>query len=114
MNCPHCPNSFLKNSSSPAHWIGFAQIPYDCGECGKVAWIDNETVGINPLIEYKAKIPELEEDTVIYVTNKEHTRWLQPAIILKKDHIHYRLLFPDNVRLWMPEHWVKPVPAQML
>ena len=94
--------------------MGFSQIPADCSGCGQIIWIDNEIVGVNTATTFRAKIPDLEEDTVVYVDNRDHPRWLQPAIIVKRDHIHYRLRFPDKMQLWVPENWVKPVPAQML
>ena len=114
MKCQHCRQGTLREASLTQHWAGFAQIPADCEKCGKINWISNEVIGVNPLTEYQAKIPELEEDTIIYVTNRDHPRWLQPAIIIKRDHVHYRILFPDKVRLWVPESWVREIPAQKI
>ena len=116
MKCPHCHQGTLNDNSSMDDWTGFLQFPVDCNRCGEITWVNNEFMSLglypHPFVKYRNKIPGLKEDTVIFVTNKEHQRWLQPAVIIKKDHIHYRLLFPDGVKIWMPEHWVKQILAQ--
>jgi len=114
MKCPHCNSDKFRVGDIP-NWHGFGGAPVECSECNGIYWVTIETIqlsyGLNPITD---KIPSMKEGKWIYVFNEQHIRHLDPGVIVDKSHIHYRIEFTDSVKIWMPEHWIKPVPSEML
>ena len=81
----------------------------------KLSYMTNEEFKISSDNEPQPDlIPELEIVSRVYVINKEHPKYLDSGIITNKSHIHYRIKFLDGMIIWMPEHWVRPLPEEML
>lgn len=76
-------------------------------------WSDIEFGNLDFFEKPQDIIPNFPEGTVVYVNNKEHCRHLQPANVVDRDHLHYRLKFFDGC-IWMPIHWIKKLPHDML
>jgi len=93
-------------------------MPAKCSGCGFIEWVVIENVQIIPpnwpVCGQLDDIPSIDEGQWIYVINEEHTKYLDPGIIVDKSHIHYRVIFTDGKRIWMPEHWVELIPDAML
>lgn len=60
----------------------------------------------------KESIPPLIEYTKVFVINRQHVKHLEPGIIIARDHIHYRIRFDDNKKIWMPAHWIVAIPGE--
>jgi hypothetical protein len=79
---------------------------------------DVESVGDYKPI--KPMIPELSIGKMVYIINKEHPLFLEQGKISDKRHCHYRVKFVsqnkgiNNTYLWVPEHWIDPLPKEML
>lgn len=96
-----CQNCFAELEYSLS-WDEFEQYPVFCSKCDLVRFVINDKSN-------KDKIPAIDLYKWVYCTNKQHKFYLDPALIVSKSHLHYRLLFHDKVKIWMPEHWVKPL-----
>lgn len=101
-------------------------LPTYCKICKLLFIIDRATSGIacverivEPTPKVEVKIPELPIDTPVYIANKEHPLFLEQGTIIQKDHVHYRIKFISTDKkihdsaLWVPDHWVKELPAGM-
>jgi hypothetical protein len=54
----------------------------------------------------------------VYIINKEHPLFLERATIVDKDYTCYRIKLIsigkyNNQILWVPQHWVEPVPQEL-
>jgi len=113
MNCHHCQSQIL-DKGSPSSWAGISDsYPVKCVNCAEISWI--EFIVENPILPIvPLSIPPLKVGTIVYVDNREHLKYLDPGTIINKSHVYYRIQFPDNERIWMPEHWIKAIPSQMI
>lgn len=119
-NCPKCgKDDIVAGSGTEA----FASIY--CKHCGFVSIIDKMT---NELIQQEAlsletkprqnvdQIPPLDLQTQVYINNREHQLFLEQGVIVDKQHLHYRVKIVscneslNNVKIWIPEHWVRQLP----
>lgn len=63
--------------------------------------------------------PELREGTLVYINNKEHPLFMEQGMIVSRDHVHYRIKIVstnsaiNNTCLWIPEHWIDPLPKEL-
>ena len=79
---------------------------------------DVESVG--PFKPVQKRIPPIQLDEIVYIDNKEHPLYLEQGVIVRKKHIHYRVKFTSTLPningkcLWIPEHWVKAVPKDLI
>ena len=94
-------------------WQEFGRFPTICGQCMGTVWSDKEFANLDLHESPSDILPIMSEGTVVYIDNKEHDRHLQPANIVGRDHLHYRLQFWDGC-IWMPYHWVQPLPEDMI
>lgn len=106
IKCKKCNIEFEKGVN---YMTAFSEVPINCDNCGCVTWAHNEAVIVNNNNEVADRIPDIVENTVVAIVNKEHDRYLQLAIIVDRDHVHYRVEFSDLVKMWVPEHWVKHI-----
>lgn len=85
--------------------------------------IDSESFilqdGNPPDIHRIKDIPELKENTEIYISNKEHPLNLEQGVIVKRCHAHYRIKLTSRITaingacMWIPAHWVEPLPKEL-
>jgi len=63
--------------------------------------------------------PELKIGTQVFINNKEHPLFLEQGEVTQKDHRHYRIKIIsqnsnlNNKCIWVPEHWVDPLPKEL-
>lgn len=115
MICPFCSSTNLSKSK-----LSDILSVYYCNNCEKRFKLD-ESEGFVPLFPQKTTVdePPLEIASRIYIDNKEHEFFLEHGIIVQKGYLHYRILFVsldnkiNNRKLWVPEHWVKPLPKEL-
>ena len=81
---------------------------YLCAHCEKRYHIESITTKRNFEI-----LPELKNGTIIYINNKEHKLNLEIGKIIARDHRHYQVEIGNKV-IWMPEHWVEPLPKELM
>jgi len=112
--CPFCGMKNQLISSKSWDQIGYA--PVMCVQCAQLFWVklpsnsSHEIVIVNRVPVFKTEIPELLEDTWIFIINKDHEKYLEPAKIVERSHKHYRVEFLDKMLLWVPSHWVERIP----
>lgn len=71
----------------------------ECSKCGQV--YEPNGAAQKMAMRYKFK-----KGDWIYIINREHARWLDPAQIIDINYKFYRLRFTDRKTIWMPEHWL--------
>src|ERR1700674_3531558 len=107
MKCSRCSNPIGLDGAKS--WEGFTSCPVVCDNCETINWARmkraDETIilGIQPP---KESLPPLVEETWIFIINREHTRYLEPGVVIRRSHAHYRVKFNDGTIIWMPEHWI--------
>src|ERR1700688_1992590 len=106
MNCPKCGNGII--ISNIGVWQQFSSVPIECDKCG-IIWIEQITQTIKTFKKPEDQIPPIIEYTKVYITNREHPKYLEPGVIAARAHVRYRIRFNDGYMLWMPEHWVKAI-----
>jgi hypothetical protein len=86
-----------------------------CERCSAIYWAEGcvENVTLRPK-GVDEQIPPLLEYTKVFVVNREHKRYLEPGMIIARDHIHYRVKFKDGTNTWMPSHWIVAIPGGLL
>jgi hypothetical protein len=118
VKCKKCQTTEEYRVDIPQQWLGFSNTPITCDKCNNIFWIHNETTTIETTMtgekDYTEKIPSISNDTVVFIVNKEHPRYLQTAIVIDKEHAHYRIEFPDLLVIWVPEHWVRAIPSNSI
>ena len=113
-----CPKCGAEQEGYNDNWHEFVGFPLICQKCEKMFWVKmrNEALVIVPTT-MPVEIPPLEVGTRVYLDNREHEFHLSPGIVVDKDHIHYRVkisYYSGETRhtvLWVPQHWVKPMPT---
>jgi hypothetical protein len=113
--CPYCGTA---NTSGVSSWEKVGYIPIICTQCASIFWtklnLEREVIVVSHVPVFKTQIPELPEGTPVFVINKEHKKHLEPGVVAKRDHKHYKIKFHDGMHLWVPQHWVEPIPKEML
>lgn len=113
---PNCPSCGAENElASSSSWDKVGYVPIICTKCTNLFWSrltpgGTEKIVVNRVPVFKVQIPELPEDTWVFVVNKDHEKHLEPGQITKRDHKHYRIKFVDGTQLWVPMHWIERIP----
>ena len=81
---------------------------YICRVCGNILHAES----IEPCKNYQI-LPELRVGSEIYINNMEHKFNLEQGVILSKDHRHYKVKLSGKIIIWVPEHWVEPLPKEL-
>lgn len=113
--CPLCDHV---NEADATQWQKIGYVPILCTQCDRLFWskldadlnTDSEIVVVTRPPVFEVQIPDIPEDTVVYVVNKQHPKHLEPGVVTKRDHCHYRIKFNDGLVIWMPSHWVERCP----
>jgi hypothetical protein len=111
--CPLCGHI---NQSDAEQWQKIGYVPILCSVCDRLFWTklpstgDPEIIVVNRIPVFQVQTPDIPEDTVVYVVNKQHPKHLEPGVVTKKDHCHYRIKFNDGLVIWMPSHWIERCP----
>lgn len=115
MKCPKCDRPITLVAICRAAWADYDGFPIICDACEAVTWLRRGTdIVLLDAKSPKESIPSLIEGTKVYVINREHSKYLEPGVIIRRSHIHYRVLFNNGTTIWMPEHWILAIPAEML
>jgi hypothetical protein len=74
--------------------------------------ITEENLNIDDYERIPVIRPEIKEGTLVYLDNKNHPCYNNKAVIIARDHRHYRIKFLEgslkDKMLWCPEHWIEP------
>ena len=83
---------------------------------GDIDAVDIESIG--PFEKVPLCKPEMREGTHVFINNKEHKLHLEQGVVVARDHRRYRIKFISKNKainescLWVPEHWVDPIPKK--
>lgn len=112
--CPHCGHA---NQAESENWHNIGYVPILCSSCDRLFWTKlpagdqpAEIVMVNRIPVFQVQLPDIPEDTIVYVVNKQHPKHLEPGVVTKRDHCHYRIKFNDGLVIWMPSHWIERCP----
>jgi hypothetical protein len=129
MQCPDCHKDAIE--------VRWDEVPFKVGYCSicNITFLldgddvvtykfdvdkENGQATREQLVDKTENIPELHIGTPIYVDNKEHQFFLEFGWIVDKTHEHYRVEFHscderiNGKKLWMPSHWIEPIPKHLL
>jgi hypothetical protein len=113
--CPLCNHP---NQAQSEEWQKIGYVPILCSACDHLFWAKLpsaagqpiEIVTVNRVPVFTVQLPDIPEDTIIYVVNKQHPKHLEPGVVTKRAHCHYRIKFNDGLVIWMPSHWIERCP----
>lgn len=123
-NCPKCNRELALTGEL---WANKSVLTLYCFECDKIVFKDIKNGVLKFPIEEKfgsdkvpVQIPNLPRRTKVYICNKEHKFFLEQGMISDKSHGFYRVKLRsldkklDNKFIWVPEHWVRVLPRELL
>lgn len=112
--CPLCQHP---NQADAEQWQKIGYVPVLCSACDRLFWAKlaqegtpAEIVLVNRVPVFEVQIPDIPENTTVYVVNKQHPKHLEPGVVTKRAHCHYRIKFNDGLVIWMPSHWIERCP----
>ena len=120
-----CPECGTINNPISASWSDVGYMPVECTDCLTLYWcrlyeedeieIDELKIicshtELNTSTEIQEEIPKLPEGTEVLLIHRDHPYHLEPGIVIKRDHKHYRIRFRDGKVIWFPENLIEKIP----